>query len=470
MLSRLIETAEHELQYVPGSYRDRSSRVARSGQRVIRLLDAAAWQEWQFISSTDYWQRSVAAGRFVSTTDAADVSVPPPWTAAIEHELLPLISWPWEWSWSMLREAAQLHLQLLDEALSAGLILTDATPLNIQFRGVIPVHIDIGSVVRRPAGQVWEAYRQFCQQWLYPLCLQAWKQVDFQPWLRGCSDGISAEQFAGLLSVRDWFRRGAVSHVLLPRLISRRPQQGRLSATVAGNEFSSDLIRHNVQGLLRLISSLRWSPARSQWSNYSSETPHAILDRPQKSAFVDRVCGNLRAASTWDIGCNDGVYSRIAAEYGQVVAMDADHLTVDRLFLSLQQESHFRDRISPLVMNPADPSPALGWRCSERPALEARSSPDLVLCLAVLHHLVIGSNLLLDDVIDWLHSLQADVVIEWVDRGDPMIEQMLQHRRDVFRDYQADAFEQSVKRRFQILSRERLPSATRELFWLRPGH
>ena len=462
-----MKAAEQDLQLVPGSYRDRSSRVARLGQRIIRILDASALQEWQFLSCTDYWRDSVAAGRFVGTA-FADVPVAAPWVAALEHERLPLISWPWEWSWSMLREAALLHLHLLDEALSAGLILTDATPLNTQFRGVCPVHIDIGSVVRRPPGQVWEAYRQFCQQWLYPLCLQSWKRVDFQPWIRGCSEGISAEQFFGLLSLRDWFRRGALSHVLLPRLISRRPQYGRFSGTATDDGFGSNLIRHNVQGLQRLISSLRWSPVESQWSNYSSDTPHAILDRPPKSEFVDRVCSSLRAAVTWDIGCNNGVYSRIAAEHGLVVAMDADHLTVDRLFLSLQQESRYRDRITPLVMNPADPSPALGWRCTERPSLETRSLPDLVLCLAVLHHLVIGSNLLLDDVIDWLHSLQADVVIEWVDRSDPMIEQMLRYRRDVFRDYGREQFVRSVQERFEILRQEVLPSGTRELFWLRP--
>ncbi len=67
-----------------------------------------------------------------------------------------------------------------------------------------------------------------------------------------------------------------------------------------------------------------------------------------------------------------------------------------------------------LVSNLADPAPSLGWRGAERSSLEHRSSPELVFCLAFIHHLVIGSNLLLSEVIEWLASLNAVVVIEFI--------------------------------------------------------
>ena len=54
-----------------------------------------------------------------------------------EHERLPLHSYPYEWTYSMLRDAAQLHLDLLEQALLEGWTIKDSTPYNIQFVGAI---------------------------------------------------------------------------------------------------------------------------------------------------------------------------------------------------------------------------------------------------------------------------------------------------------------------------------------------
>jgi hypothetical protein len=90
------------------------------------------------------------------------------------------------------------------------------------------------------------------------------------------------------------------------------------------------------------------------------------------------------------------------------------------------------------------------------------------LSLALIHHLVIGSNLRLGDVLDWLHSLQSGVVLEWVDRQDPMVVQMLKNRRDIFSDYHEERLLQELTDRFRILRSVQLPSKTRRLYLLQP--
>ena len=171
--------------------------------------------------------------------------------------------------------------------------------------------------------------------------------------------------------------------------------------------------------------------------------------------------------SVWDLGCNQGRYSRLAAVHADaVLAIDSDHLTVDRLFRSLNAEGN--RTITPLVCNLADPSPSLGWRLQERRSLEQRSKPELVFCLALIHHLVIGSNLLLSDVIDWLASLKATVVLEYVDRKDAQVQQLLANREDVFSDYSIEAFRHHVDRFFVVIKEVRLADGTRSLFWLQP--
>ena len=72
------------------------------------------------------------------------------------------------------------------------------------------------------------------------------------------------------------------------------------------------------------------------------------------------------------------------------MALDADQLAVERLFQALKAEGV--KTILPLVNNLADPSPNLGWRGLERKALANRTKPELVLCLALVHHLVISAQ------------------------------------------------------------------------------
>lgn len=390
---------------------------------------------------------------------------------AVRHTRIPLITWPWEWSFSMLREAALLHIKLMQRALQSDWILCDASAFNIQFRGQQPVFIDTGSFIPLKPGAAWDGYRQFCQHFLFPLMLQAWKSVDFQSWFRGRIDGIPPEQFSNLLSLRDLLRPGALSHVWLHGLLARSNSSGqpvRQSLNDAG--FSKQMILHNLSRLKKIISKLAWQPKHSVWTNYQQTAPHVPSDYPIKAAFVHEVCSRLKPQVTWDLGCNLGTYSRIAAEFGHVAALDADHPTIDRFFNSLvTQPTANTHCILPLVHNVADPAPNLGWRGTERSSLEHRSQPQLVLALAVLHHLVITAGLRLEDVISWLRSLNAVVVLEWVDRNDPMVRQLLQDRSDVFSDFHYELFLTAVNQHFHIARSLELQSGNRRLFLLEPA-
>ena len=115
----------------------------------------------------------------------------------------------------MLRDAALLQLDLLLAALDEGMSLKDASAYNVQWKGAAPVFVDVASFYKRTAGEPWVGYRQFCQMFLYPLLLQAYRDVPFQPWLRGSIDGIDAEVCLRLLSARDYVRAGVFAHVYL---------------------------------------------------------------------------------------------------------------------------------------------------------------------------------------------------------------------------------------------------------------
>jgi len=141
------------------------------------------------------------------------------WAAVLAHDMIPFISYPYEWCFGMLKDAALLQLEVLDAAIEEGAILKDATPFNIQWVGPKPVFIDIPSFTKIAPGQVWVGYRQFCQMFLYPLMLQAYKNVAFQPWLRGSLEGIAPADCRNLMSARDLLRRGVLLHVWLQAVL-----------------------------------------------------------------------------------------------------------------------------------------------------------------------------------------------------------------------------------------------------------
>jgi hypothetical protein len=440
---------------------------------VFRLLSHAGWEDWQALESSKLWPALSEEGLVVGTEPAALDGAPDllagEAAGALRHERVPFISYPYEWPFSMLQDAALLQLELNQRALKAGLALKDATPYNIQWRGTKPVFIDVGSFERLRPGEPWVGYRQFCMQFLYPLMLQAYKDLPYHAALRGSIDGITPSEARAVLA-GDRFKKGVLSNVLLhAKMESRYADAGgrKVKQDLKRAGFSEELLAANFAKLEKLVRRLEWKAGETAWTGYGEDNTYDEASAGTKAAFVRAAAGRRRSSLTWDVGCNDGRYSRIAAENADLVlAFDADHATVDATYRALREES--REDILALVMSVTDPSPDLGWRGRERASLERRGTPDLALCLAVVHHVCITGNVPVRDFLDWLRSLDTALVIEFPDRSDPMVQRLLSGKREGSNpDYEADVFERALAERFEIEQREQV-SETRTLYEARP--
>ena len=457
-----------------GSYRDRSSKVFYHEGAVLRALDARAAANWERLAATRFFANFTGRGRLIPTQRRQPFPTPLPaggdWAAVLEHERVPFVSYPYEWSFGMLRDAALLHLQLLAAALEEGMVLKDSSAYNLQWIGTRPVFIDIPSFEPLAAGETWVGYRQFCMMFLYPLMLQAYRGAPFQPWLRGAIDGIEPEEMAALLGRCALWRRGVLTHVFLHARLQRKEslqrQDTRENLRRAG--FSAELIKANVKGLHRLVARLRWKPAASTWSGYGDSHSYAADDYRAKLDFVKRAAARRHWPLVWDLGGNTGEFSEIVAAHADaVVLMDGDALAVECAYQRLRDAG--AERILPLCIDLSDPSPGRGWRGAERKALNQRGRPDLVLALALVHHLVIGANIPLSQVVDWLADLGAAVVVEFVTREDEMVQQMLRNREDQFSDYDLAAFEALLPSRFSVVERNPLKDGRRVIYFLQPS-
>jgi hypothetical protein len=459
----------------PGSFRDHRSRVFAAADTVYRGLDEVATKQLKDITERAFFRTAMERGEIVPTrwVDEAPAAIAVDdtrgFTGWLAHDRLPVVSYPYEWTFSMLRDAALLQLRLLTAALAEDVITKDASPYNVQFVGGRPTFIDVGSFEPYESGEPWYGYRQFCQLNLFPLLFQAYRDIPFQPLLRGSLDGITPAEARQILG--GWKRRwkGLPVHVWLhARLEARlagRDEDVKQNVRAAG--FNKRLIEANATKLTALVGGLEWKASDSEWSSYSERAHYSDRDLAAKEDFVRRVAADVRPQQAWDVGANDGHFSRLVAEHaGYVLALDADHLVADLLYRRLHEEGN--EKILPLVVNLADPSPALGWRARERGPLWDRSTPDLAVYLAVIHHLTITHHVPVPAFLDFVRDTTPRAVIEFPDHHDPMVQKLLRGKQaGLHGDYRLDEFERLVAERFEVLERQDLPSGTRTLFDLR---
>ncbi len=457
----------------PASFRDPATTVFYDGDRVLRGLDEGAAADWRALAASRFFGRLVDEGKVVRTAAVGAAGLGPDaarFAAVLEHERVPFVSYPHEWTFGMLRDAAALHLEVLLAALDEGFTMKDGYALNVQWRGRQPVFIDVGSFERAAPGP-WPGYRQFCRTFLYPLLLEAHLDVPFQRFLRGHLEGFEPAHVRRLLGGRHVLRKGVLRHVLLQAVMEQRVTAAAETTKVelARAGYDTQLTKAVATKLLQLVRSLRSKRSASGWADYRSTCSYSDADTEAKRRFVGEVATSRRPGLVWDLGCNDGAYARlVAGSADAVVAVDGDDVVVDALYRSLGQEGPAN--VLPLVMDLADPTPDRGWRGTERKAFTGRRRPDLVLGLALVHHLAIAANVPLPQVLDWFASLGGDLVIEFVDRDDPMVRRLLANKpAGTFDAYTRQAFEDLLAARFTVRRTEALPGGTRSLYFATPA-
>lgn len=453
----------------PASWRDPAGFVYRRDGVLLRQVQPSWVEEWQSFAATPLARRLVDTGRLLPWRDAPlDDAFDASAAAVIAPEVVPFVSYPYEWTFGQLRDAALLTLDVQAAAIKAGWTLKDASAYNVAFRGVTPVLIDHLSFQRLPPESPWVAYQQFCEHFLAPLALMARRDVRLGRMLRDRLDGIPLDLAAALLPGRTRLRLGLGAHIHLHARSqrshagdARKPTEVRLSRSRL--EALVESLKGTVEGLL-------WEPSGTEWADYADQD-HRSYEGGTPDAKEAVVADLLTAAGSgddrtcWDLGANTGRFSAIAASQGyRVLSFDIDPAAAERHYRALRAAG--RTDTTPVVMDLADPSPGLGWAGRERASLVERANADVILALALVHHLGIGRNVPLAMVMDLFADLAPQAIVEWVPRGDPMVDVLLASREDVFGDYTAEGFEAAVAARFEVRSRTPIPGSPRVLYHL----
>jgi hypothetical protein len=202
-----------------------------------------------------------------------------------------------------------------------------------------------------------------------------------------------------------------------------------------------------------------------QWAAYESFAPYTETARRSKEALVNGFLLELRPGVVWDLGANTGAFSRIAAAAGAfVVALDGDAAAVDATYRTVVADGE--KRVLPLVIDLTNPTGSFGWALAERASLFERANADLVLALALVHHLAIGHHIPFDAIARLLGRLARHAIVEFVPPDDPQVQRLIGARPETFGHYTRAGFEQAFGRVFAIRTVAPIDDSGRVLYLL----
>lgn len=428
----------------PSSFRDNSGHVYENGSRIVRSIAKSYAADWDYINQCGLLDKAVAECMIpaVKAIEKPDWLSAPDIHAAIEVEKIPFISYPYEWSFQQLKDAALLTLKLQRMALEYNCILKDASAYNVQFIGGKPIFIDILSFEKWDGEKPWDAYRQFCQHFLAPLALEAWLDLRCGLFPRQFIDGMPLDLACSMLPLRARASLGLGLHIFLHSKMQQKHADARESGEKAKKvRLSKEKLLDLTDSLASAVSSLKPVKNATEWGDYYTDTNYTDAAMQDKAAFVAaaaRHCGQGGAANglAVDLGANDGYFSRLLCpHFNTVVAADIDAKAVGQHYEKLAGGSE--KNILPLVQDLTSPSPALGWALRERESFPERARADMLMALALCHHLHFTGGIPFAEIAAFFASMLkpgGSLLVEFAPAQDSQVQRLLA-ARDMNLDY-----------------------------------
>jgi SAM-dependent methyltransferase len=440
------------------TFRDPAGSVEIRPDGAYRSIRAPFDAEILAFLALPFASELVADGRLVaSEVIASDASE----TLVLRHPRVSFQSYPWEWPPSMWLAAAELTLNLCSDLIKRGWLLKDATPLNVLFQGMQPVFVDVLSIERATLPQpIWLAYGQFVRTFLLPMLAHSQLGWPLQVALTR-RDGYEPEEIYSALSWPARLRQPAFSAVTLPSLLanSKKINSSSLaSRSVKDPDLARQILLKTLKNLLSHMRQVTPHHKTSTWTDYAETATHySGDDHVSKRSFVASALAASSPSHVLDVGCNTGVYSVLAADAGaEVVSIDTDLQTVDRLHANLKESGK---NILPLCLDLAHPTPSAGWENRENASFLSRCSGhfDTVMMLAVIHHLLLRSQVPMDRIATLCSNLTTKyLILEWVPPSDTKFKELLRGRDELYTHITESSFRDSFAPYFSVVREQTL--------------
>lgn len=453
---------KEKLNIIKSSFRDKSGFLFTKENILYRQINLSYQEHYEYLMDSGVYDLLVDKKLLVPHVEVSDINgINNNEFKIIRPEYIPFISYPYEWCFSQLKDAALLTLKIQEIILKKGMILKDASAYNVQFKDGKPIFIDTLSFEKYSGQKPWDAYYQFCKHFLAPLALMSYKDVRLANLLKTYIDGIPLDLTSKILPTKTYFKFSILSHIHLHAKSEKYFENSKKDYN--NKKIKITALLGLVDNLKTVITNLNLIKSNSTWADYWAKSNYSDAALNHKKQIVDSFLSVTKSHTAWDIGANDGTFSKIASSKGiQTFLIDSDPYIVEKNYLTCKRINE--KKTYPLLMDITNPSPGIGWENTERSTLYARAKPDIIMALAIIHHLVIANNLSFEMIAKYFSGLCKVLIIEFIPKNDSQITKLLTVRKDIFVFYNQDHFERIFLAYFSIKQKVKINDSERTIY------
>ena len=447
------------------SFRDPSGFVFKKGEDIFRQINPIYFDNYRKLMESGLYENLVEKALLVPHNEISKDNE----KIIIQPEQLRFIIYPYEWSFLQLKDAALLTLTIQREALKKGMTLKDATAFNVTFDKGRPVFIDTLSFESYTEGKPWTAYGQFCSFFVAPLVMCKYVSLDSPRLLARYIDGLPLDFVAAALPLRSRLKPLALFHIHLLAKYQKKYVGSFAASREAG--VSKAKLLAILGGLYEGIRTL--SPTlTTEWGEYYSVTNYDESSFQEKKRLVYDLIEEAGATTIWDVGGNDGTFSRGALENTGLrfaYVSDVDGNAVNSNYATIREQGE--KNVLPFVADFANPSPGIGFDNRERESLTSRlknAEIDLILALAFIHHITLTHNISFGMSAAYFAKISRKLIIEFPDVGDSWVDKLLSAKRgfrDHFSFYGIENFEKEYAKHFTLKCKRPIKDTKRTIFF-----
>ena len=448
------------------SYRDTAARVVKKESGYYRYIFNEYKTEYDHLMQSGLYEELTQKDLLIEHQEIQIDTDDPKVYKLLYPTQIPFQSYPFEWSYTQWRKAILSYLRINNIALKYGMILKDATPYNFYLIGGKAVMFDTSSFMFFNENDSWIAYRQFCEEFLSPVALIHYNGAEWSKLTMANLRGMPLSFVSKQLPIKSWFNLTTLLHIHLHSKYS-----GNNESKEIGNKKNKGFTLEKIKSLQKMIFNTisTWNKSHqfiNHWSTYYENDIESQEYLKDKEATIRKWLEIIKPKSVTDLGANTGKFSFIAAEYAErVISIEGDEKCVDEI----EEQINVRklDNIYTLLGNVAEPSPALGLLNMETNSIYIRANDDLVLGLALVHHLYISNRLNFNQITLIFEKFSSKyLIVEFIPINDKKVQLLMKNKVINLINYTEVQFINTLYCCYTIKESLRLKDSERRLFLL----
>lgn len=327
----------------------------------------------------------------------------------LEHDKIKYVTYPFEWSFSMLKDAAICILEVVEVCNKYGYELHDLHNYNVVFRGSNPLFVDFGSI--KKGNSFVSRVSEFINYNYLPLKLYSVGESTFAKRI------LSDDYMVRYLPTVEYHNSSLMRKLLWDLYSDNYKNQVKRILIFLGCKYQFKFNHITPQVLKDKISLLEKKISDSTWGNYhEAYQQNGNLKISKRFNRIIGIVNDLGVSEVLDIAGNQGLLTNLLMEsckhVKDTVCVDYDENAIDFIYSS-SKRSKYSSHIYAVNSNLMFPI-----SLSHFAPFSKRMKSDLVLVLALTHHLILTQNFPIDSIFKQVHELTRKyALIEFMPLG-----------------------------------------------------